>query len=128
MEENKSSKVDPNNLMNNQDIHEFGINVVYKYAKENGYEVINGTNNIDLSPQLILGKENQLYFVIVKTTASDGSYKTYDPQIIKVIKQNALQHNAKVLYAGVGIRCMIHGNQLYKNSPFMVDFRGFEEM
>ena len=117
-----------NTTMSEQEIHEFGIDIVRKYAEEKGYEILNGTTDIDLSPQLVIGKENELYFVIIKTTASSGTYKTYDNSIMRMIKENAVNHNAKVLYAGVGIRSMTHGDHLVKNSPFMVNFKGFEEM
>jgi len=111
-----------------QEIHEFGIDIIYKYAQKEGYEVVDGTTDLNLNPQLILKKNGQLYFVMVKTGPADGTHLTYDRDLAMQVFNNANPHNAKVLFAGVGLSCVGYGTALVRNKGFMVDFRGFEDI
>jgi len=120
--------VDPKNIMTKQEIHEFGIDVIYKYAKQEGYEVVAGSTQLNENPQLVLKKNGQLYFVMVKTGPGDGSHLTYDKDLALVVFNNAKPHNAKVLFAGVGLYCEGDGFTLVRNQGYKIDFRGFEDV
>jgi len=127
-EKRAGQNVDPKDLLTKQEIHEFGIDIIYKYAQKEGYEVVDGTTDLDLNPQLILKKNGQLYFVMVKTGPADGTHLTYDRDLAMQVFNNAKPHNAKVLFAGVGLSCVGYGTALVRNKGFMVDFRGFEDI
>jgi hypothetical protein len=118
--------VDPKKIMSNQEVHEFGIDIIAKYAKKTGYEIISGSTNINQHPQLILKKDGQVFFVMIKTGAGDGTHLSYDQNLAFQVFDNAKHHNAKVLFAGVGLYCVGFGFTLVRNGMFMVDFRGFE--
>lgn len=120
--------VDPNNIMTEQEIHEFGIDIVYKYALQEGYEIVAGSTDLNQNPQLVLMKNNQLYFVMVQTGPGDGTHLTYDKDLALQVFNNAKPHNAKVLFAGVGLYCIGYGFKLVKNQGYKVDFRGFEKI
>lgn len=120
--------VDPKDLMTEQEVHEFGIDVIYKYAQQEGYEIVAGSTELNENPQLVLKKNGQLYFVMVKTGPGDGTHLTYDKDLALQVFNNAKPHNAKVLFAGVGLYCVGYGFTLVRNQGYKVDFRGFEDV
>jgi hypothetical protein len=120
--------VDPKNIMTEQEVHEFGIDVIYKYAQQEGYEIVAGSTELNQHPQLVLKKNGQLYFVMVKTGPGDGTHLTYDKDLALQVFNNAKPHNAKVLFAGVGLYCVGYGFTLVRNQGYKVDFRGFEDV
>ena len=120
--------VDPKNIMTEQEVHEFGIDVIYKYAQQAGYEIVAGSTELNENPQLVLKKDGQLYFVMVKTGPGDGTHLTYDKDLALQVFNNAKPHNAKVLFAGVGLYCVGYGFTLVRNQGYKVDFRGFEDV
>lgn len=120
--------VDPKDLMTEQEVREFGIDVIYKYAQQEGYEIVAGSTELNENPQLVLKKNGQLYFVMVKTGPGDGTHLTYDKDLALQVFNNAKPHNAKVLFAGVGLYCVGYGFTLVRNQGYKVDFRGFEDV
>lgn len=127
-EKRAGQNVDPKDLLSNQEIHEFGIDIIYKYAQQEGFEVVDGTTDLNQNPQLVLKKNGQLYFVMIKTGSADGTHLTYDRDLAMQVFNSAKPHNAKVLFAGVGLRCVGYGTALVRNKGFQVDFRGFEDI
>jgi hypothetical protein len=120
--------VDPKDVMTEQEVHEFGIDVIYKYAQQEGYEIVAGSTELNENPQLVLKKNGQLYFVMVKTGPGDGTHLTYDKDLALQVFNNAKPHNAKVVFAGVGLYCVGYGFTLVRNQGYKVDFRGFEDV
>lgn len=127
-EKRAGENVNPNDLLTKQEIHKFGIDIIYKYAQQEGYEIVDSTTDINQNPQLVIKKNGQLYFVMVKTGPADGTHLTYDKDLGMQVYNNAKTHNAKVLFAGVGLRCFGYGTALVRNKGFQVDFRGFEDV
>ncbi len=120
--------INPKELMSKQEIHGLGIDIIAKYAKQEGFEIVDGTTDLNLNPQLVLKKNGQLYFVIVKTGPGDGTHLIYDKDLALKVFNNAKPHNAKVLFAGVGLYCLGYGFTLVRDKGFKVDFRGFEDV
>jgi hypothetical protein len=112
-EKRAGENVNPNDLLTKQEIHEFGIDIIYKYAQQEGYEIVDGTTDLNQNPQLVIKKNGHL---------------TYDKDLGMQDYNNAKTHNAKVLFAGVGLRCVGYGTALVRNKGFQVDFRGFEDV
>ena len=73
--------VDPESLMTNQDIHEFGIETICNYARQEGYEIVDGATDLNQHPQIVLKKNEQLYFVMVKTGPGDGMHLNYNKDL-----------------------------------------------
>ncbi|GAO30033.1 hypothetical protein [Geofilum rubicundum] len=53
--------------MNQEDLHFFGLKVVYKDLVDNGFEVLNVRREMDVNPQILARKEDVLYFIVVRT-------------------------------------------------------------
>ncbi len=120
--------VDPKNIMTDQEVHEYGIDIIYKYAQKENYEILAGSTDINQNPQLVLKKTGQLYFVMVKTGPAEGTHMTYDKDLAFQVFNDAKSYNAKVLFASVGLYCVGYGFTLVRNQGFKVDFRGFEDV
>ena len=80
---------DPKNIMTEQEVHEFGIDVIHKYALQEDYEIMDGSTKLNQNPQLVLKKNGQLYFVMVKTGPGDGTHLTYDKDLALQVFNNA---------------------------------------
>jgi len=61
-EMNNGKNIDPESIMSEQEINDFGIEIVTGYAKRNGYEIIDATTVFDKYPQLALCKNEQIYW------------------------------------------------------------------
>jgi hypothetical protein len=72
---------EPKNIMTEQEVHEFGIEIICKYAQQEGYEIEADSTELNENPQIVLKKNGQLYFVIVKTGPADGTHLTYDKDL-----------------------------------------------
>jgi hypothetical protein len=119
---------DPNTLMTAQEMHEFGIKLIHKYALQENYEILAGDIKLGKNPQLVIKKNEQLYFVMIKTCPGDGSHLTYDKDTAIDVYNKANSHNAKVLFAGVGLYCVGYGFTIVRNQAYKIDFRGFEDV
>lgn len=115
-------------LLTKEEIHEFGIRIIYDYAKKEGYEILDVEQRIDKLPQLIIRKDGKTFFVMVKTGPADGTHLTYDKDIAHQYYRTAENHGCELLFAGVGLACIGYGNHLLREKPYNVDFRGFEDV
>lgn len=113
-------------IMTLQDIHEFGIDIISNYAEKEGYEIVAGSLNINENPQLVIRKNEILYFVMVSTGAGKSNELYYDKNIALQVFNRSKAHNAKALYAGVGLYCLAHGEILVRKKGYIVDFVGFK--
>lgn len=50
--------VDPNEIMTLQEVHEFGIEIIETYSKEEGFEIVAVSNFLHENPQIVLKKMN----------------------------------------------------------------------
>ncbi len=90
-----------NRRLTGEELHELGIKWVYKHIKTE-YQILNVNIDMDKNPQILAEKENQLYFIVVKTsTYPDVGWLT--PTAAEEIIQHANKHKAKILFASVGI-------------------------
>ena len=89
-------------IMTKEEIHNFGIEVVFNYMKEEGYEIEGVDDTIGVNPQIIAKKNDKLVFVAVRTSCYPNKGKLENHIHHKMIKQ-AEQHNAIPYFASVGI-------------------------
>lgn len=52
-------------VMNEDDIHDFGINVVAEYSQKDGFEIVSINKDRKYNPQIVAKKNGQLAFIIV---------------------------------------------------------------
>lgn len=125
---NNSFPFKVSDLLTEEEIHEFGIRIIYDYAKKEGYEILDVEQRIEKLPQLIIRKDGKTFFVMVKTAPADGTHLTYDKDIALPYYRTAEKHGCELLFAGVGLACIGYGNNLVRDKPYNIDFRGFEDI
>ena len=118
--------LNPDEIMTLQEIHEFGIDIISNYVEKEGYEIVAGSLNINENPQLVIRKNEILYFVMITTGAGKSNELYYDKNIALQVFNRSKAHNAKALYAGVGLYCLAYGEILVRKKGYIVDFVGFK--
>jgi hypothetical protein len=88
--------------MNHEDLHLFGIKVVYKNLVDTNYDVLNVRKELDINPQLIARKNNKLYFIVVRT-ARFPDMGILMPEVAAKVSDHALRHKAICQFASVGV-------------------------
>lgn len=80
------------------------MNIVGKELEAKGYEFIAINSQLKRNPQFVcINKKNQRYFVIVKAGEISETPITYDVVWMETFKNHARSHEAKVIFAGVGL-------------------------
>ena len=90
--------------LNQQEIHQTGMNVVGKHLEQNGFEFLAVKSDLGQSPQFVcLKNEKVLFFILVRTVTFPDDPKIYDESWMQKMKKHAIDKKARLLYAGVGI-------------------------
>ena len=111
-----------------QELHNLAMNHVGKELEQRGFEFIAINSKLKRHPQFVcIDKNKQYYFVIVKAVMLPENANNYDVIWMESFKKHAQQHNAKVLYAGVGL-----GNPngedlpIYLNEEYLIEYNGIQ--
>lgn len=123
-----ASKVKPEDILTDKEVHEFGLEVLFKQVQKEGYEVVSVNSDLNQHPQMILKKEGQLYFVIVRTVPANQDKDNYDSRIASQVVSHSKQYNAKVLYAGIGLYSMTSGHILTRGAPYAINYTGMIDL
>jgi len=100
-----------------QELHYLAMNIVGKELEKRGFEFIAIESKLGKQPQFVcIDKNNQRYFVIVKAIILPDNPNNYDVIWMETFKVHAQKHDAKVLYAGVGL-----GNPDDNDLPILKD-------
>ena len=118
--------LNPDEIMNLQEIHEFGIDIISNYVEKEGYKIVACSLNINENPQLVIRKNEVLYLVMITTGAGKSDELYYDKNIASQVFKKSKEHNAIALYAGVGLYCLVYGKTMVRNKGYVVDFVGFK--
>lgn len=103
--------------LNKQELHYLAMNIVGKDLEKRGFEFIAIESNLGKQPQFVcIDKNNQRYFVIARAILLPNDPHTYDVIKMETFKAHAREHDAKVLFAGVGL-----GNPNGENLPVIKD-------
>ncbi len=89
-------------LLIGEDLHFLGIKVIYKHLVDNEYEVLNVRKELDVNPQILAKKDDQLYFIVVRT-AVFPHIGVLPPEVASSVTKHAYKHKAVCLFARVGI-------------------------
>ncbi len=84
------------------ELHFFGIRVVYKFLIDEGYEVLNVRRETDINPQILARKNEILYFIVVRTNVFPHM-GVLTPEIASHVSLHALRHKATCMFASVGV-------------------------
>lgn len=120
-------------LMNEQEIHEFGLEILVKYLFDKGYEIKMVQPEIEQIPHMIITKNDLEIFVVAATGVYPTKGAVADASKAALI-ENALKHGAQAAMARLGI-VNAAGVELgqkdllgkaYKDAKFLTDFSGLE--
>jgi hypothetical protein len=104
-------------VLSKQELHYLAMNIVGKDLEKRGFEFIAIESSLGKQPQFVcIDKKNQRYFVIAKAILLPKDPHTYDVIWMETFKKHAREHDAKVLYGGVGL-----GNPNGENLPILKD-------
>ena len=93
-------------LMTPQDIHAFGVEIVYKQLEKDGWMIESADVLADLhsEPQIVANKDGELAFFIVRTGMHPGRGRFDEGQdAFNHLVRHAMAHGASCYYASVGI-------------------------
>ncbi|MGJ8592150.1 MAG: Na(+)-translocating NADH-quinone reductase subunit F [Aquaticitalea sp.] len=111
-----------------QELHNLAMNEVGKDLEKRGFEFIAINSKLKKHPQFVcMDKNKQYFFVIVKAVMLPENPNNYDMIWMESFKKHALEQDAKVLYAGVGL-----GNPkgedlpVYLNEDYLIEYNGIQ--
>jgi len=73
---------------------------------------------------MVLKKDEQIYFVMVKTVPSNQNKDIYDTSLAKEVISHSKMYNAIVLFAGISLHCLTTGHILLRGAPYIVNYTG----
>ena len=93
-------------LMTKEDIHAFGVEIVYKQLEKDGWRMQSANVNADLrtEPQIIADKDGEFAFFIVRTDIHPrrGRFEEGREAFNRLVR-HARSHGASCYFASVGI-------------------------
>lgn len=111
-----------------QELHNLAMNTVGKDLEERGFEFIAVNSKLKKHPQFVcMDKTKQYFFVIVKAVILPENPNNFDVIWMETFKKHALEQDAKVLYAGVGLGNP-NGEELpvYLNEDYLIEYNGIQ--
>ncbi len=111
-----------------QELHYLAMNIVGKDLEKRGFEFIAIESKLGKQPQFVcIDKTNQRYFVIVKAIMLPDKPNSYDVIWMESFKLHAQKHEAKVLYAGVGLGNAEDGTKpVIKGEEYLLEYNGIQ--
>jgi hypothetical protein len=88
--------------MSIEEIHEFGIEIVFNQLKKEGYEIQSVNTDLGMNPQIIAKKGSQLAFIAVRTACYPEKGQLEESVHFQMI-EHADKHSAIPYFASVGI-------------------------
>ena len=114
--------------LSNQELHNLAMNHVGKDLERRGFEFVAINSRLKKHPQFVcIDKDSKYYFVIVRAVILPENPNNYDIVWMETFKKHALEKDAKVLYAGVGL-----GNPkgeylpIYLNEEYLIEYNGIQ--
>ena len=114
--------------LSKQEMHNLAMNHVGKDLESRGFEFVAINSKLKKHPQFVcIDKKSQYFFVIVRVVKLPENPNNYDVVWMETFKKHALEKEAKVLYAGVGIGNP-KGDELpiYLNEDYLIEYNGIQ--
>lgn len=111
-----------------QELHNLAMNHVGKDLEKRGFEFIAINSKLKRHPQFVcIDANKQYFFVIVKAVILPENPNNYDIIWMESFKKHALEKDAKVLYAGVGLGNP-NGEELpvYLDEDYLIEYNGIQ--
>lgn len=119
------------NPLTAQELHELGIKWVYKHIK-NDYEILSVNMEFDKNPQILARKDDKMHFIVVKTSTYPD-VGSIPAQAAEEIIKHAEKHEAKCLFAHVGVANANGKDEQemarpVKNGEFYINYKGLTHL
>ena len=90
-------------IMSDEEIHEFGINIVIDDIRKSGFTILSVTTDRAANPQIIARSNEQLYYILVRTACYPNKGKIENVRLgIQLIRESQRIH-AHCCFASIGI-------------------------
>lgn len=111
-----------------QELHNLAMNHVGRDLEKRGFEFIAINSTLKKNPQFVcMDKNKQYYFVIVRAVMLPENPNNYDVVWMESFKKHARIHEAKVLYAGVGLGNTENNKlPLFLNQDYLIEYNGIQ--
>lgn len=92
-------------LMSEQDVHAFGVEIVHDQLKEAGWNIEYADVFADRSsqPQIVANKDGETGFFVVRTAMYPGRGRIEGEEVFQTLVRVANDHGATCYFASVGI-------------------------
>jgi hypothetical protein len=113
-----------------QELHNLGMNIIGEKLQKRGYEFVAINSKLKKHPQFVLYKKGEpTIFVLVKVSSNIQQPERYDAVWMETFKEHAIQQNAKVWFAAIGLANSESVElPVYKDQPYYVAFEDFEKV
>ena len=114
--------------LSKQEMHNLAMNHVGKDLESRGFEFVAINSKLKKHPQFVcIDKNSQYFYVIVRVVKLPENPNNYDLVWMENFKKHAMEKDAKVLYAGVGIGNP-DGDELpiYLNEDYLIEYNGIQ--
>ena len=115
--------------LSEQELHNLAMNRVGRQLEAEGYEFMGVNSKPKKNPQFVCLKDKQLHFIVVRNVVFPKDPKKYDMTFMLKMKDNALKHEGKMYYAGVGLYNAVDQSlPVFLNEEYIVDYDGLIEV
>lgn len=92
-------------LMSEEDVHAFGVEIVYKQLQEAGWQIESADVSPErtLHPQIIANRDGETGFFVVRTAIHPGRGRIEGEEVFRRMVDIAKGHGANCYFASVGI-------------------------
>lgn len=122
-------KYEIKDLMRKEELHDFGIEIVFGCLKNDGYEILDVKTEIGVHPSIIAKIGRELYMVEIVTDVAPKNGELED-QLKKQLIEHSLKMNAIPCLASVGIGACdserFSASLALRGDAFYANFTGLE--
>lgn len=121
------------NIMSDEEIHEFGVNIVLDDMRKNSYTILSVNTGRNSNPQIIAKKSNKIFHILVRTACYPNKGLIESRQLCDHLYQRAKRANITCYVASIGIANSNGTTDLEMSIPirgagFYVAYDGLEEL
>lgn len=120
-------------IMTDEEIHEFGINIVLEDLRKNGFMISAVTTDRYSNPQIVAKYNSQVFHVIVRTACYPNKGNIESKELGFRLLQEANNKNAQCYFASVGIANADGTTDLEMATPirgagYYISYNGVEKL
>ncbi|MBT8273490.1 MAG: Na(+)-translocating NADH-quinone reductase subunit F [Bacteroidia bacterium] len=114
--------------LTDQELHNLAMNHVGHDLEQRGFEFIAINSTLKKNPQFVcMDKNKQYFFVIVRAVLLPENPNNYDMIWMESFKEHAREHEAKILYAGVGLgNTESYELPIFLNQEYLIEYNGIQ--